>query len=124
MQFEDDSGISVTRQNYSEPQDVLEPDCCDGNQRPGSVVLEFAVGDIPQRITGQDGREFVFAPKHVPRETCYCHSEIWCNRQGNIEEPYDPPPKQVRDLFRAKLVQNIEAMKRRVLEFPPLPVPE
>lgn len=125
MQFDDKSGVSVNRGLYSEPHDVLEPDCCNGNQRPDSVVLEFAVSDVPVSIAGQDRREFRFSPKHVPKEQCYSHTEIWCNAEGDIERAYQSPSKQVRDIFRAELLRRIEEMGRKVHEFEPIqPAPD
>jgi hypothetical protein len=45
-----EGGISTNRGRYSLPQDVLEPDCCDGNNRLGMVVLGLAVGGFPQSL--------------------------------------------------------------------------
>jgi hypothetical protein len=114
--IEDHSGISVNRARYSLPQDVLEPDCCNGNHRPGMVVLEFAVGDLPGKIAAND-QEYAFVPKHVPLEVCYAHSEIWCNSEGNIERPCERPSKTIRDLFRAELLSRIVSMGRTPREF-------
>jgi hypothetical protein len=71
MQF--DAGVSVNRERFSEPQDVLEPDCCDGRPRPGHVVLALRVSNVPNAISTEDrsGRVFQFRPKHTPCETCY-----------------------------------------------------
>jgi hypothetical protein len=118
IHIEEDSGISVNRARYSLPQDVLEPDCCEGNHRTGMVVLEFAVNDFPKRIAAGDGREYVFLPKHVPRECCYAHSEIWCNSSGDIERGCEKPSKTVRDLFRARLLSKMLTTGRMPQEFP------
>ena len=94
-----DSGVSVNRGNYSEPQDVLEPDCCDGHARSGYVVLDIHVSDIPEMIVTEDGAErvFRFGLSHEPRDTCYPHSEIRCNQDGDIRRPHEEPPKHVRN---------------------------
>lgn len=118
MKFEDDSGISVNRGKYSAPHDVLEPDCCDGHPRVGCVVLDILVSDVPAEIATADGtgRVFRFKLKHRPKETtCYAHSEVWCNEHGDIEQPYQPPPKAVKNLFRGELARHLA--KREVLEF-------
>lgn len=117
MTFEEHSGISVNRSKYSEPQDVLEPDCCDGVGRPQCVVLEIHSSDVPQEIPTTDGtgRVFQFRIAHKPRDTCFAHSEIWCNREGDIQLPYEKPPKHVKNLFRVELAQHLA--KRDVLEF-------
>ena len=115
FRFDDNSGHSVNRGRYSEPQDVLEPDCCNGLMRIGYVVLELAVGDIPAEITSADEtrRVYNFQMKHVPKATCFAHSEIWCNQHGHIREPYEKPPKNVRDVFAAELVRQIRNAPRR-----------
>jgi len=120
MQFEDQSGISVNRSKYSEAQDVLEPDCCDGHVRAECVVLEFPTADVPPELRTEDGtnRTFRFPLKHVPQDTCYAHSEIWCNQEGDIELPYESPPKRVRDIFRAKLAARVAERDPR--EFQPV----
>ena len=117
MQFEDDEGISVNRGKYSEPQDVLEPDCCDGHQRAECVVLDIRVSEVPAEIATTDGtnRLFRFRMNHRPKEQCYAHSEIWCNEQGDIDQPHQQPPKHVKNLFRGELARHLA--KRDVLEF-------
>jgi hypothetical protein len=116
LPIEDTSGISVNRARYSLPQDVLDPDCCHGKYRIDMVVLEFAVGDLPKKVAAHD-REFAFVPKHVPLECCYAHSEIWCNPQGDIDQPCERPSKTIRDLFRAELLSKIVSMGRTPREF-------
>jgi hypothetical protein len=109
MQFPDDSGISVNRGSCSEARDVLEPDCCDGRHKSGCVVLEFVVSEVPRELTTTDGtnRIFHFPMKHIPLVRCYPHSEIWCNQTGNIGDPYEKPPKQIKDRFRVALAERI-----------------
>ena len=115
--IEEASGISVNRARYSLPQDVLEPDCCNGNHRTGMVVLEFVVSDLPKRISA-NGREYAFVPKHVPHECCFAHSEIWCNSSGDTALPCEKPSKTIRDLFRAQLLSKMLAGGRIPREFP------
>ena len=117
MNFEDESGISTNRSKYSEPQDVLEPDCCDGHHRPECVVLDILVSDVPTEIPAPDetGRLFRFRMAHRPCELCFAHTEIWCNQSGDIEQPHQAPPKQVKNLFRGELARRLAA--RPVLEF-------
>ena len=117
MQFEDDAGISANRSKYGEPQDVLEPDCCDGNLRSECVVLEILVSEIPVELPATDGRLFRFRPAHRPKTSCYGHSEIWCNEQGQTDQPHQKPPKDVRNVFRAALAKQLA--KRNPLEFSP-----
>jgi hypothetical protein len=112
----DASGVSVNRSRYSVPQDVLEPDCCNGNARSGQVVLEFAVGDIPIQFPA-DTPEYRFTLKHDPRESCYPHSLIWCNADGDAGRPCLRPPKTIRDLFRAELLPRMQSAGRAPREF-------
>ena len=113
--FAETTGHSVNRGNYSQPQDVLEPDCCDGHARSDCVVLEFNVADVPGELVSSDQTRhtYFFRLKHVPKATCFAHSEMWCNQQGNIHEPYQYPPKNVRDRFRAELIRRITLPPRR-----------
>lgn len=112
-----DSEVSTNRSKYSEPQDVLEPDCCDGNARSGYVVLDIHVSDVPEMIPAQDGtrRVFRFRVVHKPKDTCFAHTEIRCNQHGDIGKPHEEPPKHVRDIFRAEIARHLA--NRDVLEF-------
>lgn len=106
LRFPENSGISVNRQAYSEPQDVLEPDCCGGHTRDACVVLQFAVDDVPEQLSSPTG-DYRFRMKHAPEASCFAHSEIWCNQSGDVDQPFERPAKSVREIFRAKLVQRI-----------------
>jgi hypothetical protein len=99
------TGPSVNRSKYSKPHDVLEPDCCDGNDRSTHKVLEFRVADLPDEIAVEDssGRIFRFRPKHVPEAKCFAHSEIWCNRGGNVLDPIEVPPPTVSRVLKKSL---------------------
>jgi hypothetical protein len=114
----DDTGISVNRSRYSLPQDVLEPDCCDGYVRVGQVVLEFLASDIPAQLPAEIPA-YRFVLRHVPLECCYAHSVIWVNEEGDIERPCLKPSKTVRNLFRAELLTKMQAAGRVPREFLP-----
>jgi hypothetical protein len=118
FQFPETSGISVNRQIYSEPQDVLEPDCCDGQARDGYLVLQIMVQEIPESVTSSTG-VYQFRMKHVPKTSCYPHSEVWCNQHGDVEQPYQKPPPHARKLFYGKLIQLIQRSARQPLRFDP-----
>lgn len=119
MTFQADSGISVNRNKYSEPQDVLEPDCCEGAHKPGYVVLDIHSSDVPAEIpvTDGSGRVFQFRIVHKPGEWCFAHSEICCNEQGDAGLAHREPPKHVRNIFRGVLARHLAT--RQVLEFAP-----
>jgi hypothetical protein len=118
LPFVGTTGPSVNRSKYSEPHDVLEPDCCDGHDRSTHKVLEFRVADVPDELAVADGsgRVFRFRVKHVPEAECFAHSEIWCNRDGNIFNPVEVPPKTVRLKLRALIQQ-----RSSIRSFTPLP---
>ncbi len=113
--FERAAGRSVNRGKYSLPEDVLEPDCCDGNFRSEYVVLQILVSELPAEIPASNGTTYRIRPAHRPKETCYSHSEIWCNEQGDIDQPYRRPPKDVRNLFYGELARVFA--KRNPLDF-------
>ncbi len=118
LQFRDDSGHSVNRGKYSEPQDVLEPDCCNGMRRDDCVVLTILVSDVPDSLVCEvTGRSYSFRPKHTPEDHCYAHSEIWCNRSGSIVAPYESPTKNVKDAFRIHLLKRFLDDGREPLSF-------
>ena len=41
----------------------------------------------------------------------------WCNEQGDIDQPYQQPPKHIKNLFRGELARQLA--KREVMEFLP-----
>lgn len=99
---------SFNRQKYSEPEDVLHSDCCDGQSHEGYGVLECSATDLPTPIEGADQRVFHFSAVHQPCECCYAHTEIWCVSAG---EPVDEPSKSVREAFRIKLALKMIVRK-------------
>jgi hypothetical protein len=105
FRFAENSGQSVNRQKYSEPEDVL---FLNGTFDDEWGVLEFAVRDIPQKLSEDPAPAFVFFPKHVPEELNFAHSEVWV--WSDREEGtggYAAPSKAVRKLLRAKLSQRV-----------------
>lgn len=91
---------SFNRQKYSNAEDVLHPDCCNGAMQGGWGVLECQRGDVPSPIIGPDGRSYRFEPRHAPLDCCYAHAEIWCfEGDADVWEP----SKKVREEFRVKL---------------------
>jgi hypothetical protein len=111
FQFAETTGHSVNRERYSNPLDAIEPDCCGGADRPGHMVLELLVADVPPSVTcSETGRVYQFKMKHVPKPTCYAHSEIWCNKSGQTTDSYESPPKNVKDRFRVQLLSRLLGM--------------
>lgn len=61
------------------------------------------VACLPFKLPESGVPVYTFQVKHVPKPACYPHSEIWCNQVGEIESPYECPPKQIRISMRVKL---------------------
>lgn len=79
--------LSVNREKYSEPEDVLIG-------YPVAVgVAAAVVGDIPGEI---DGYELL--PIHDPEEANYAHTEVRAFREGKRTQR--KPPSSVRKAFR------------------------
>lgn len=79
--------LSVNREKYSEPADVLigYPDAVG--------VAAAAVSDIPAEIEG-----FEFRPVHDPEEENYSHTEVRTFQEGKHLKR--KPPSSVRKAFR------------------------
>ncbi len=96
------SAPSVNRGNYSQSTDVL---IHEADKYAGFGILSFLVQDIPaQLLAGQPTHQFF--PKHMPVANNYSHSEVWCNRIGQIG-PHVEPNKAVRKMFRTLLGQRV-----------------
>jgi hypothetical protein len=97
--------VSFNREKYSKPEDVLHPDCCDGQKlEDGWGVLECSPTNLPTPIDGQDGRTFQFEPIHKPLKCCYAHTEVCCKTGGEF---VDEPSKKVRETFRVRLAERM-----------------
>jgi|ERR1035438_7485957 hypothetical protein len=97
---------SFNREKYSQPEDVLHRDCCNGKKlHDGWGVLECSSSNLPTPVVGQDGKTFQFEPVHEPLECCYAHTEIWCKATGG--EQVDEPSPKVRETFRVRLAQKM-----------------
>jgi len=96
---------SFNRSKFSQPDDVLHPDCCDGRVLgSGWGVLECPASDARVSTRSQEDKELVLHPKHVPRQTCYAHSELWCFESENGMEV--KPSSKVRERLRIKLAKK------------------
>ncbi|MEQ1946442.1 MAG: hypothetical protein ABL995_04600 [Bryobacteraceae bacterium] len=102
--------LSLNRSKFSELEDVLHPDCCNGRALSNWGIVAFAARDLPTPIPGADDRQFDFSLKHVPLECCYAHSEIFCEADG-VEIP--KPSAKVRERFRVEL-----ALRSTIRKYP------
>ncbi len=100
---------SFNRSKFSQPEDVLHPDCCDGKVlEPGWGVLECFASDACVSTQSHDDRKLTLRPKHRPLPTCYAHSELWCFLPDGTETK---PSATVREKLRIKL-SNIKFNER------------
>lgn len=91
-------GVSVNRQKYSAPADVLHPNCCGSASREGWGVMVSSVDSIVVlRATTAENkaelrRTFNARVFHTPLGTCYAHSEIDCTL---VDEPDRTKPSPI-----------------------------
>ena len=108
---------SVNRGKYSEPADVLYPDCFHLG------VAEFPVSGIPapRSFTDQAGetREFRLRAEHDPYEDNYAHSEVRAFREGTRVKRTGKIPVTIKAEFRQLIA---EAMTIRI-PVPGTPIP-
>ena len=102
---------SFNRSKFSRPEDVLHVDCCGGKQlSPGLGVLEGRVSELRKSAESGDSRLFTMYPKHVPSETCYAHSELWCATSDSEDaKPSQSAKEKLRILVSRALSVKIEA---------------
>lgn len=98
-------GPSFARSRFCKPEHVAHANC--GGKAPAGQwgILQCSATDPPSPIGCADERVFEFAAAHVPRDSCYAHSEIWCRPQ-DTEAP-SRPPKNVREKFRLALSKKL-----------------
>lgn len=101
------TGPSFNRGRFSQPEHVLHKDCCDGKELIGWGALECLVEAVPSPVVSDDGRSFVFFPKHRPLPTCYAHTELWCNEGDSLVDYHKEPPRSVREKFRVQLARRL-----------------
>ena len=108
----ENSGQSVNRSQFSEPQDVLWQDHIE-ERYDGWGVFAFPVSCLPAEITCHDtARRYTFFPKHVPLERNYAHSEIWCDTLPRSNASYVKPTASVRKKLRALIWQHIQVIRQ------------
>jgi hypothetical protein len=102
---------SFNRSRFSRPEDVLHIDCCGGKQlSSGLGVLESRVSNLRKSAESGDKRVYRMYPKHVPNETCYAHSELWCaTSESEDAKPSQSAKEKLRILISRALTVKIEA---------------
>lgn len=86
------ANMSVNRQKYSEPEDVIFG-------YPGFGIIRFIVKMIPAYLKSDGGMTWEFRPAHVPEEDNYAHSEIHAYKDGNrVTKPQ--PPELIKKKYR------------------------
>ena len=102
---------SFNRSRFSGPEDVLHIECCGGKQLPpGWGVLEARAVDLRLSAESGDHRLFTTYPKHVPKQTCYAHSELWCATSDSKDtKPSQSAKEKLRIIVSRALSVRIEA---------------
>jgi hypothetical protein len=101
---------SFNRSKFSRPEDVLHIDCCDGKELPGWGVVESRVSNLCVSAESGDRRKFTMYPKHVPKPTCYAHSELWCASPNSEDaKPSGSAKEKLRILLSRALKVKIPA---------------
>ena len=90
--------MSVNRQKYSEPQDVLYP-----NYFQSCGVFQFRVNAIPPRYETDGGVIYEWAPVHVPEPENYAHSEVRTLKNGLFDPGLKLHSSLVKKWFREYL---------------------
>lgn len=103
---------SVNRGKFSIPSDVLHKNCCDDRDFSDWKVVKILVKELPHSLTGGTGQTYNFPVRHTPTRSCYPHSEIWCNKTGNADDPYESPSKKIRTEFCAHLAQTASVISQ------------
>ena len=98
---------SVNRQKFSNPEDVLHVDCCNGKRFEGWGVLEISSADMPTPLESPDGKLFHFIPEHEPLVCCYAHSVIRV-KSGESNTFVDAPSTKVKETFRVQLALKMK----------------
>lgn len=96
---------SFNRSKFSQPVDVLHPDCCGGREfGPGWGVLECPASNARVSAQSHDQQELVLHPTHRPLPTCYAHSELCCIVAESGAEV--KPSSTAKEKFRIKLAKK------------------
>ena len=101
---------SVNRGNFSQAEDVL---FSEAGEYDGLGVIEFFVAEVPPRIAQRDGPPYVFFLCHVPEETNYSHSEIWCDQEPPTGG-FRKPSRTVSLEFRSQLCRLLTVERIRI----------
>src|SRR5208337_3712339 len=88
------------------------PPCLE-NPRPAgaeSTLTENVASPFQAEPTQGDKRKFTVYPKHVPKPTCYAHSELWCASPNSEDaRPSESAKEKLRILLSRALKVKIPA---------------
>jgi hypothetical protein len=105
-------GPSFTRSKFCTPDHITHPNCGGSEPRSQWRILQCNASAVPTPISSDDGRVFEFEPKHVPKQTCYAHAEVWCSCVGASSSGPELPPKNVRKKFRVQLSKVLSEVQQ------------
>ncbi|NJK89157.1 MAG: hypothetical protein HC923_06945 [Myxococcales bacterium] len=108
------NGMSVNRERFSLPEDVLWPDCSTW----GIAALSCADIRSVMEESGDGRRRFTLAPRHDPLEASmeldqrenYAHSLIITLEDGRHD--HTPPTNSVKKKIRFEIARFLRVLKR------------
>lgn len=103
------SPLSVNRQKYSDPSDVI---FSESGEFAGWGVFSVEVQHVP-RFYPPDRPEYGFSVFHAPLEDNYAHTNIVCDAVPPTGKHVEPRPqirKLVRTLLSQRIIREIEAL--------------
>ena len=101
---------SVNRGSFSEAEDALFSET---GKHDGLGVVEFRVGDVPERVDQPQGPAYIFFMRHEPEEENYSHSEIWSDHETRTGG-FRAPSRTVSLSFRVLLCRSIRQEQIRI----------
>jgi hypothetical protein len=98
--------MSVNREKYSKPEQVLEP------AWPTWGILAFEVEEVPSPICSDDGDTYEFRVQHVPTWDNDAHSEVRCYHGDQHVSKGKRIPATVKQQFRMLLLRAIVILRK------------
>lgn len=107
------SGLSVRKPDFSTNREALggKPIYVLLPEYPDYGIAEFKVVSLPASIPSEGGREYSWAPTHVPLEDNYYHSEVRTYKDRIRCEKSSQVNALVYRIFRQRLSEAMRVIK-------------
>lgn len=102
---------SVNRSAFSSPEDVLDSQCANNKDVSNWLVYFLRVDNLPRGLVAGDNRVFDFVPRHIPLESCGCHSVI-ASVLRTDHTVYEKPSQAVINAFKVKFALALSPIDR------------